>query len=156
MASGSEHFEQSLEVVKVLDGTPKEVFDKFKEHTWLKCGGPPFSFFCYLAEQGDPVTSIGQERVVALLVHERILNVVDNESIDYTVCKNFPCSNHHGRVTFEPSVEADNKTVLTWHVDYTPYPMCNIIIVIFVKIFFPIFLFALGLELNKSRKSKHD
>ena len=144
-------YKHSLEVVKSFNATPKEVFDKFKEHTWLKCGGLPFSLFCYLAEKGDPVTSIGQERVVALVVHERILDVVENESIDYTVCKNFPCSNHHGRVTFESSVENDNTTILTWHVDYTPYDFCNPIVVIFVKIFFPIFLFTLGLELASSK-----
>lgn len=150
----SQEFRKSLEVVREFEAPPLITFQAFKAHTWVKCGGKPFEWFCWIAKQGDPITSVGQERVVGCIVHEQILSVKENEEIIYTVSKNFPAKAHKGRVSFATSPENMNRTILTWHVDYTPYACCNWIIFIFVSVFFPIFLMNLKGEVRKRMQTE--
>jgi len=103
-------FTEQTSVERVLSGPVPVVFQKFREVVWLRNGNVGPAQWTSIIEQGDPETHVGEVRKAAGLMEEKILRVVENELIVYSVIKGpLPVHNHMGSVIFAPVDGDENK-----------------------------------------------
>jgi len=145
----SQNYTDSTTVEKIISAPVPVAFQKFREVVWLRNGGVGPSSWTRIVEEGEGKNHVGEVRKAAGIMQEKILRIVENELILYTVIKGpFPVHNHLGRVTFTP--EGTEKTKITWSVSYTPMMGANLMVKGICQAFFPIFLNTLESSVKQS------
>jgi len=145
----SQTFTSSTSVERIVSAPVPVAFQKFREVVWLRNAGVGPASWTHIVQDGEGDLHVGEIRKAGGVTEEKILRVVPNELIVYSVIKGpIPVHNHMGSVIFTP--EGNDKTKITWTVKYTPVMGMDLAFKGLIQSFFPVFLNRLDAELTKS------